>query len=206
VSCGNIRAQDCSARSLGRTTDWGKSGRCVERCTRSQFSPVVGGMGALQMKAGRSLDPVPDKERVANVLERDVSITISRWLSRAIHSKEFTNLSISDEQRTEYLPGIIGDLAARKRKARALDMISLRPYTPVAPGRLHYRQGHSILMIVQESRLLRTSIFETIQRILAALDFNVVLPQLMLTADEVDPLLSQCIARFMKEPAPVAVA
>ena len=52
-------------------------------------------------------------------------------------------------------------------------------------------------MIVQESRLLQVSIFETIQRNLSTVDFTGVLPDIMIIADEVDSQLKQAIGSFL---------
>ena len=46
-------------------------------------------------------------------------------------------------------------------------------------------------MMVQESRILQVSIFETIQRNLSRVDFSLVLPDVMILADEVDSQLAQ---------------
>jgi hypothetical protein len=53
-------------------------------------------------------------------------------------------------------------------------------------------------MIVQESRLLQVCIFETIQRNLSHVDFSLVLPDVMLIADEVDSQLTQSIDSYLK--------
>jgi hypothetical protein len=53
-------------------------------------------------------------------------------------------------------------------------------------------------MIVQESRILQVSVFETIKMNLTTMDFNLVLPDIMLIADEVDSQLMQSIASFLK--------
>jgi hypothetical protein len=52
-------------------------------------------------------------------------------------------------------------------------------------------------MLVQESRLLQVSIFETIQRNLSTVDFTSVLPDIMIIADEVDSQLKQAIGTFL---------
>ena len=54
-------------------------------------------------------------------------------------------------------------------------------------------------MLVQEARILELSLYETIQRNLARLDFSAVLPDIMLIADEVDSQLTQTIDGFLKD-------
>jgi hypothetical protein len=52
--------------------------------------------------------------------------------------------------------------------------------------------------MVQETRVLQTCIFETIQRNLAQVDFSTVLPDIMTIADEVDSQLTQSIGSYVK--------
>jgi hypothetical protein len=50
---------------------------------------------------------------------------------------------------------------------------------------------------VQESRILQVSIFETIQRNVATVDFTSVLTDVMTIADEADSQLKQSIGSFL---------
>ena len=71
-------------------------------------------------------------------------------------------------------------------------------FAAAAHGRLRYRQGYTAPLLVQESRILQVCIFETIQRNLGSVDFILVLPGIMLLADEVDSQLTQSIDSFLK--------
>jgi hypothetical protein len=65
-------------------------------------------------------------------------------------------------------------------------------------GILRYKQGYSIPMMVEESRLLQVSIFNTLQNNLARADFNTVLKDVMSIADEVDAQLKQAVVGFLE--------
>jgi hypothetical protein len=147
-----------------------------------------------------------DKESVASILENDTTITIERWLARMRFTEELTGLTPTDAERTEYLPKIIKDIVVRLRKVRVIEMIGVRSSGAVAHGRLRFRQGYTAPMIVHEAQLLELSLYETIQRNLARLDFSAVVPNIMLIADEVDSQLTQTIDSFLKDAAGRAVA
>ena len=51
-------------------------------------------------------------------------------------------------------------------------------------------------MIVEESRMLQVSIFQTLQNNLAKVDFNCVLIGVMAIADEIDSQLAQTMTGF----------
>jgi hypothetical protein len=62
---------------------------------------------------------------------------------------------------------------------------------------LRRKQGYTVAMAVEESRLLQVSIFSTLHRNVKQLDFNSLLPNIVTIADEVDAQLKQQMLRFM---------
>jgi ActR/RegA family two-component response regulator len=128
----------------------------------------------------------PSKESVASILEREIAVTIQRWLWRAGQVGELMSLRLSEKERTEYLPEIIRNIVERLRLTRTIEAIANPAPAAVLHGRLRCQQGYTVPQIVQESRILQVCIFETIQRNLANVDFSMVLPDIMLIADEVD--------------------
>jgi hypothetical protein len=68
----------------------------------------------------------------------------------------------------------------------------------VEHGRLRFKQGYTAPMLVEESRILQVTIFGTLQNNRSALDFSVVLTDVMTIADEVDSQLAQMMASFVE--------
>lgn len=141
--------------------------------------------------------PRPMKEAVASILERDVETLIHRWLARVEQVKELAALPLAPEERTAYLPEIVKSVRSRLRSVHTIEVVDCPSPAAVAHGQCRYRQGYTAPLIVQESRLLQVSIFETIQRNLAVVDFTTVLPDIMIIADEVDSQLKQTIDSFL---------
>ena len=54
-------------------------------------------------------------------------------------------------------------------------------------------------MLIYDSRILRVTIFGTLHENLSALDFNLLLPDVMIIADEVDSQLTQTMEAFSNE-------
>jgi hypothetical protein len=52
-------------------------------------------------------------------------------------------------------------------------------------------------MLVQDSRILQVTLFGTLQKNLRALDFSLLLPDVMTIADEVDSQLTQAMESYM---------
>ena len=61
-------------------------------------------------------------------------------------------------------------------------------------------------MLIHESRILQVTIFGTLQKNLNALNFSLLLPDIMIIADEVDAQLTQTMTSFMEAPGRMAVA
>jgi CheY-like chemotaxis protein len=142
-------------------------------------------------------------ERVASILERDALATIANWLSAVNTDNELSHISLSDEQRTGHLPQLIRELVHRLRVPRSLGTKQASEGA-VLHGKVRRSQGYSIPMIVEESRILQVSIFNTLQTNLSVVDFSLLLIDVMTIADEVDSQLKQTIVSFTESAASIA--
>jgi CheY-like chemotaxis protein len=144
------------------------------------------------------------KERVAEILERDAEPTIRNWMSKVERNEELSSVSLSYQERTGHLPLLLEDLVRRLRLAP-----NVKPPTSTAArehGILRRKQGYTVAMAVEESRMLQVSIFGTLQSNLRSVDFNSVLLDVMTIADEVDSQLKQSMLGFMEPPAPMSAS
>ena len=152
------------------------------------------------------VSPKPAKESVAAILERDATITMQRWLSRVEKVEELTCVQLTADERADHLPEMLRNISARLRRIRVIEAIANPSPAAVAHGQLRYRQGYTAPLMVQESRILQVCIFETIQRNLANVDFGLILPDIMLIADEVDSQLAQSVESFLTTQRGVAAS
>jgi CheY-like chemotaxis protein len=141
----------------------------------------------------------PDKERVGVILQRCVDTVVAGWLGRVKRS-DLRSLPLSDEERTGHLPKLVEDLALRLSQPTVISEHSDAIFSAAAAahGKVRYQQGYTPSMLVQESRLLQVTIFETLQNNLNSLDFSLLLPDVMTIADEVDAQLTQSMDSYMK--------
>ena len=145
-----------------------------------------------------------NKERVSTILQRAMDSTIGNWLSRVESNEELTAIRLSSQERTGHLPLLLGDLVRRLRlvpTTHALISTAAREH-----GILRRIQGYTIAMVVEESRMLQVSIFETLQNNLGEIDFSTVLLDVMAIADEVDSQLKQTVLGFMESVPPKSVS
>jgi len=144
-------------------------------------------------------------ERVAAILERDSNFTITRWLVRVKREPELTAVPLDDTQRTGHLPKLLQELVKRLRVPRNLGTKAVSEAAALH-GKIRQAQGYSVSMLVEESRVLQVSIFETLQNNLNTVDFSLLLLDVMTIADEVDSQLKQTINSFMGKAAEVPAA
>ena len=135
-------------------------------------------------------------ERVASILERDKTATIAYWLGRVCREPELTLVPLSDEARTGHLPKLLQEVVERLRKPRVLGTRAISEGATLH-GNIRRSQGYTVPMLIEESRILQVSIFETLQKNLATVDFSSLLLDVMTIADEVDSQLKQTIRSFM---------
>jgi CheY-like chemotaxis protein len=141
----------------------------------------------------RASKPMPT-ESVASILEHDLSATIQGWMAMVENDRELTCIPLSFEDRTGHLPNLIADLIFRLRLPRTASADA--SMSARAHGDLRRRQGYTAAMLVEESRILQVSIFNTIQNNLSKVDFSKVLLDVITIADEVDSQLKQAMLSY----------
>jgi CheY-like chemotaxis protein len=153
----------------------------------------------------RGMRRAKNTERVASILEREALTTIADWLARVNRDDELTPIALSDDQRTGHLPQLLRELVHRLRVPRSLGTKQVSQ-AAVKHGTIRRAQGYSVPMIIEESRMLQVSIFQTLQTNLSVVDFSLLLIDVMTIADEVDSQLKQTIVSFAEPPIVPAIA
>jgi len=141
--------------------------------------------------------PTP-KESVAGILQRCAGLIVEDWLTRVKQNRELSRVALGDQERTGYLPKLIDDLIVRLRSPDITIQEGGFIGSPaaVAHGKLRRSQGYTSAMLVQDSRILQVTLFGTLQKNLSALDFSLLLPDVMTIADEVDSQLTQAMEGY----------
>jgi hypothetical protein len=143
----------------------------------------------------RESEDAAARETVADILERELQPVITDWLARVELEPDLTCIPLSYEDRTGHLPHLLHDVIARLR----LDSTTKAPISKAAAkhGDLRRRQGYTVAMAVEESRLLQVTIFSTLHKNARNLEFSRLLPDVVTIADEVDAQLKEQMLRFM---------
>jgi len=143
----------------------------------------------------------PNKESVGAILHRCSDLVVKDWLARVKQARELNHLTLGDRERTGHLPKLIEDLVARLSRpitGSPQDSDAICSPAAVLHGELRYAQGYTPEMLVHESRIFQVTLFGTLKDNMNALDFGLLLSDVMTIADEVDAQLTQTMGSFMK--------
>jgi hypothetical protein len=147
---------------------------------------------AMGPKKSGSVATVDD---VADILERELQPLIEAWLVRVEKEPDLMHVHLNHDDRTGHLPYLLNDVINRLR----LEAGTKAPISKAAAehGDLRRKQGYTVAMMVEESRLLQVSIFSTLHENVKDLEYNTLLPNIVTIADEVDAQLKEQMLRFM---------
>src|SRR6202163_4303700 len=135
-------------------------------------------------------------ESVADILERELKPVIHDWLALVEKQEDLMSTTLSYEDRTGHLPALLREVIARLR----LDAGTKAPISVAAShhGDLRRKQGYTVAMVVEESRLLQVCLFTTLHKNTNQIEYSKLLPDVVTIADEVDAQLKQQMLRYME--------
>ncbi len=143
---------------------------------------------------------------VATILERNRDSIIQEWFGRVQTEETLMSIPLSREQRCSHLPLVFIDLICRLRSQEPMGTKEPRSAGAARHGVNRFSQGYTAAMLVEESRMLQVSIFNTLHKNLLNIDYSVLLIGVMTIADEIDFQLSQAIESYTGEMLQAAVA
>ncbi len=150
-----------------------------------------------RLKRGvKSVRPI---EKVSDILERETQSTIQDWLLRVDLEPHIISVPLNYKERSDHLPQMFRDLVHRLRYPLPLGTRALASPAAARHGVARRKQAYTAAMMVEESRMLQVSIFQTLQNNLRTVDFSLLLVDVMAIADEVDSQLAQAMAAYLTE-------
>jgi DNA-binding response OmpR family regulator len=136
---------------------------------------------------------------VATILEEETQATIDAWLGRVDQERKILTVAMDDGKRSAHLPQLFRDLVNRLNNPLPLGSRALVSPAAHEHGLLRREQGYTAAMMVEESRMLQVSIFQTLQNNYNRVNFSLVLVAVMAIADEVDSQLAQAMSSYITE-------
>ena len=134
-------------------------------------------------------------ESVADILERELNNVIHEWMTLVEKQEDLMSIALSYQDRTGHLPALLREVIVRLR----LDAGTKAPISVAAShhGDLRRKQGYTVAMVVEESRLLQVCLFTTLHKNTNLIEYSKLLLDVVTIADEVDAQLKQQMLRYM---------
>jgi len=139
------------------------------------------------------------KYDVATVLERERDSAIADWYALVEAEPDLAAIPLSREERCMHLREMFRDLVTRLRNPLPLGTHALTSAAARDHGCLRRDQGYTAAMLVEESRMLQVSIFQTLHLHVEDTKPGVLLMYVMSIADEVDSQLAQAMKSYISE-------
>ena len=135
------------------------------------------------------------KDSIVAVLERELTPTIEQWLKRVEKLPGLTSTPLSSKQRAGHLPRLLTDLI---RRLHAIEgRFHPKAFSAHEHGKARFTQGYSVAMLVEESRLLELSLFDTLHRHQKKVDPQQMMLGVMIIADECGEQLKHTVEAFL---------
>jgi len=132
--------------------------------------------------------------KAADILEREMDFVIHDWMHVVEKQDDLMHVPMNCDERTGHLPQLLRDVIARLRLN-----VGTKTRISIAAshhGNLRRKQGYTVPMMVEESRLLEVCLFATLHKNSTQLDFIKLLPDVVTIVDEVDAQLKQQIVCY----------
>lgn len=121
---------------------------------------------------------------------------IADWLGAVEQIPEIARAPLSREERINDLPKVIDELTRVPDEFE--DEPTLQALSSAARhGALRAQQGYSMLMVLEEARVLQLVLADHIRRNLLTIDISLLIPDLMAITDRVHRLLRESVAGFL---------
>jgi hypothetical protein len=133
--------------------------------------------------------------KVADILEREMDFVIHDWMEMVEKQEDLMHISLNFGERTNHLPQLFRDVITRLRLGVCTK--TLVSSAASRHGNLRRKQGYTVAMMIEESRLIEVCIFTTLNKSSTELDFIKLLPDVVTIVDEVDAQLKQQTVCYM---------
>ena len=155
---------------------------------------------AIKERLAGGAPPLRVVESVATILERTSDSIVQDWFEHIEKDEQVMSAPLTYEERTGHLPQVIRDLVNRLRSFKSIGTKELVSPAAAEHGRNRHKHGYTAAMMVEESRMLQVSVFHSLQKNLANIDFSILLTDVMTIADEIDSQLSQAMTSYVETP------
>jgi hypothetical protein len=156
-------------------------------------------MGVVKVQGTKNGTSAKSSDSVATILDSEAESITKEWLVRTNADENLRAVELDDATRSSHLGQLFRDVVHRLRNPLPVDARTEPSNSAHQHGLTRRKQGYSAAMLVEESRMLQVSIFNMLHKNEHRVDFEVLLPDIMVIADEVDLQLAEAMTSYIGE-------
>lgn len=146
-------------------------------------------------KKSRQEQRMAANKRVADLIEENAEKICQHWLSMVEDDRRFSTKPMPSEDRKAHLPEILKELVRSLRTGGEL-LSTEELCSAVNHGKARREQGCSVAEIVEESRVLQRSIYDTLQSNIFVVDLSWLIPDMIRVSDKLQEQLIRSIEAY----------
>jgi ActR/RegA family two-component response regulator len=133
--------------------------------------------------------------RVSDILRENTQSICDRWLQWVNETQELAAIPLSQEQRTDHIPGVLDELIGRvERDSQGVSEAAVT--AAEKHGATRCKQGYSIPQVLLEAHLLQRAITSTVQSNLLGIDLSHLIADLIEIGESLGFLLEVSVRAY----------
>jgi ActR/RegA family two-component response regulator len=133
-------------------------------------------------------------KRLPNVIREQLASIIAAFLKQTKEDPYLSAIEISDSERTDHIPRL---LDAAMRIVREGNVMPQDRESSILHGALRRKQGYTVPLLIQETRILKQNVGECLQEHLLEVDISYMVRDILAAFGTIDTLLEESVQAFL---------
>lgn len=136
-------------------------------------------------------------KRVWQVIEDQRESIVREWLEKVEDMPEVASVPLSTGERSDHIPMVLDELVRMLRASKGSDASRKALKASAKHGIERRKQGYSIPMLLEEGRVLRRVVFNTVQRNLLAMEISMLLTDVGQAEDNICLQMNESVRAYL---------
>lgn len=149
--------------------------------------------------------PIPcspkDCVRLAPFLREHAAEIVARSLAGMKSHSQLAQIRLADEERTDHIPVVVEETAAQLESSNPNRPTPRVLAAGARHGETRRKQGYRLPMLVDDTRILDSAIYDVVQNNLIRLDLSTLIPDLSRLNDTLEAQLQEALRGFLEQRA-----
>jgi YesN/AraC family two-component response regulator len=145
---------------------------------------------------GKVHRPMPTK-RVWQIVDEERDAIVRQWLELVEKMPEIAAVPLNQRERSDHIPAVLDELVRMLKAAKSTDVSRKALKAAAKHGVDRRSQGYTIPMVLEESRVLRRCVNDSVQRNLLRMEISMLLPDLSQMEESLCLQINESVRAFL---------